>query len=179
MGSRVVAGLTGNDGARARFAAVNVAGGLAVLASYAIWLSNRPEEAGRLWGSIDGPLRSAYFASMLAATAGYFAFAPALLRADPGRIGLDRATLLLAFVLFPSALWMPLAFEFLAHPGALAWWTMRAVLATVGFASLALAVFLLRRRDEIPGGRLAVAGALAFTFQTLVLDAFTWPARFP
>lgn len=174
-----MAGLNGEDGARARFAAVNVVGGLAVLASYAIWLGNRPEDAGRLWGSIDGPLRSAYFASMLAATAGYFAFAPALLRADPDRVDLDRATLLLALVLFPSALWMPLAFEVLAHPGPLAWWTMRAVLATVGLASLALSVFVLRRGADVPGGRLAAAGAFAFTFQTLVLDAFVWPARFP
>jgi hypothetical protein len=116
---------------------------------------------------------------MVLATAGYFAFAPALLRAEPDRIGLDRATFLLGLVLFPSALWMPLAFEFLAHPGPLSWWAMRATLLVVGLASLALAAWIFRRRDRIPGGNLAAAGAIAFTVQTLVLDAFVWPARFP
>ncbi|MFM7140670.1 MAG: hypothetical protein ACKO2K_01970 [Alphaproteobacteria bacterium] len=174
-----MAGLNDAARSRARFALVNLLGGLAVLGSYAIWLGHRPDDAGRLWGSVDGPLRSAYFVSMLLATVGYFAFAPALLRADPRRVDLDRATFLLSLVLFPSALWMPLAFEFLAHPGPLAWWAMRAVLATVGFASLALALQVASRRAEIPGGRLATAGAFAFTFQTLVLDAFTWPEWFP
>ena len=174
-----MAHVNGPGGARARYAHVNLLGGPAVLASYAIWLSAHAGEAGRLWGSIDGALRSAYFVSMLLATVGYFAFAPALLRADPDRVELDRATFLLSLVLFPSALWMPLAFEYLDRPGPLSWWTMRAVLATVGFASLALAAHVARHRDAIPGGMLAVAGALAFTFQTLVLDAFTWPARFP
>ena len=166
-------------GARARFALLNLVGGSAVLGSYLVWLSNRPAEAGRLWGSIGGPGRALYFVSMLLATAGYFAFAPALLRADPERIELDRVNVALALVLFPSALWMPLAFEFLAFPRPATWWAMRAVLATVGLASLWILVAVGRRVEDLPAGRLALAGAAAFTFQTLCLDALVWPELFP
>jgi len=59
------------------------------------------------------------------------------------------------------------------------WWAMRITLAIVGIGSLLL-VFALVRLE--PGGTahvLAVAGATAFTFQTLVLDALVWPLYFP
>lgn len=167
------------DPARRDFLLLNLVGGIAVLGSYALWLGNRPEDAGLLWGSVRGAGRSLYTASMLLATCGYFAFSIPLLRADPGRIGLGSLNALLALVLFPSALWMPLTFEYLRFPSPAAWWAMRAVLAVVGLASLALLVALSRRRDALPGGRLASLGAAAFTFQTLVLDALVWPEVFP
>jgi hypothetical protein len=161
------------------FVVINVLGGAAVLGSYALWLSNPAHQASALWGAIGGAARGAYVVSMLAAAAGYFAFAPWVLRLDAARVDLTLVNLCFVLVLFPSALWMPLAFEYLAAPGPLRWWAMRGVLLVVGLASLALVV-LLARISPAPSGRaIAVAGAVAFTFQTLVLDALVWPRCFP
>lgn len=161
------------------FVVINVLGGTAVLGSYALWLSNPAHQAGALWGTIGGAARAAYVVSMLAAAAGYFAFAPWVLRLDAAHVDVTLVNLCFVLVLFPSALWMPLAFEYLAAPGPMRWWAMRGVLLVVGLASLALVV-LLARVSPAPSGRaIAVAGAVAFTFQTLVLDALVWPRCFP
>lgn len=163
--------------------AINVVGGTAVLASYALWLGNPSNDAGALWGSIGGLGRALYTASMLAAAAGYFAFAPYLLRhaEQTAPLSLHRVNLLLALVLLPSALWMPLAFEYLDAPTSGLWWTMRAGLLITGLASTGL-VHAVASVPAAPASRartLALAGALAFTFQTLVLDALVWPRHFP
>ena len=167
------------------FLAVNVVGGIAVLASYVLWLGNPSNDSGALWGSIVGMGRTLYTVSMLAAAVGYFCFFAYLL-AD-GRRGPDadarwaRLTQILTLVLFPSSWWMPLTFEFLDAPSASLWWAMRTALFLVGGASLALLLAIVRdRRPATPvGHRLAVAGAVAFCVQTTLLDAFVWPLFFP
>jgi hypothetical protein len=153
---------------------INVVGGIAVLGSYAIWLSNPAHEGNALWGSISGAGRTLYTVSMLAAAAGYFAFAPKILVAEIEQSDLLAFNTLFALILFPSALWMPLAFEYLDTRSASVWWAMRFTLAVVGVASLLLVVALLRLPPGT-GRALAVLGAAAFTFQTLVLDAIVWP----
>ena len=161
------------------FVIINVLGGAAVLGSYALWLSNPAHDAARLWGSIAGAARSAYVVSMLAAAAGYFGFAPWVLRLDSAQVGFTALNLCFVLILFPSALWMPLAFEYLESPGPALWWAMRSVLLVVGLASLAL-VALLAGISPAPSGKaIAVAGAAAFTVQTLLLDALVWPRHFP
>jgi len=167
------------DAPKLAFATINVVGGVAVLGSYVLWLSNPSNDAGALWGSIDGAGRTLYATSMFAAAAGYFLFVPYLLRRDADRTPFAWINLLLALVLFPSALWMPLAFEYLDGPSAAGWWAMRGTLGVVGLASLGLVGTLARLRPASPGRALAVVGALAFTFQTLVLDALAWPLCFP
>ena len=169
-------------GGRGAFVVLNVVGGTAVLASYVLWLGNPSNDAGALWGSIGGFGRALYTASMLAAVAGYFAFAPWLLvHGDRAPLSFHRVNLLLALVLLPSALWMPLAFEYLDVPTRGLWLTMRAGLLITGLASAAL-VRAVASVPATPGSRtrtLALAGVLAFTFQTLVLDALVWPRCFP
>ena len=180
--SPVPAAAASSAGGRGAFVAINVVGGVAVLASYVLWLGNPSNDAGALWGSIGGFGRALYTASMLAATAGYFAFAPFLLRhGDAAPLTFHRVNLLLTLVLFPSALWMPLAFEYLDAPGDGLWLAMRAGLLVTGLASAAL-VRCVAAVPATPGSRarsLALAGACAFTFQTLVLDALVWPRYFP
>ena len=129
-----------SGGGRAAFVALNVVGGAAVLASYAAWLGDPARDPGALWGTIDGTGRTLYTLSMLAAAAGYFAFAPFLLRhGDHPPLSFPRVNLLLTLVLLPSALWMPLAFAYLDAPSPQLWWTMRAGLAITGLASAATA----------------------------------------
>lgn len=186
---------------RAAFVALNVVGGSAVLASYVLWLGNPSNDAGALWGTIGGAGRALYTVSMLAAAAGYFAFAPFLLfRADRTPLVLDagvlatsprhgarppltfhRVNLLLTLVLLPSALWMPLAFEYLDAPSPGLWIAMRTGLLITGLASAGIvhAVWCAGDGSHARARRLALAGALAFTFQTLVLDALVWPRCFP
>jgi hypothetical protein len=161
------------------FIAINLVGGCAVLASYWLWLANPANDGPALWGSIAGAARTVYTVSMLAAAAGYFAFAGYLLLNDVQGIPFVWVLTLFAFILFPSALWMPLAFEYLAAPGAALWWAMRITLAIVGLASLLLVLTLARLSPAGTAHTLAIAGAVAFTFQTLVLDALVWPLYFP
>lgn len=166
------------------FLLLNVVGGVAVLGSYVLWLGSPAHDGAALWGRVGGPARTLYTTSMFTAAAGYFLFFDHLLRREIARLPADAfATLqtVFALILFPSALWMPLAFEFLAAPSAAAWWVMRATLFVVGAASLGLIVFLVQL-DAAPWPRRrawAIAGAGAFTFQTAVLDALVWPLCFP
>ena len=166
---------------RGAFVAINVVGGTAVLASYVLWLGNPSNDAGALWGTIGGFGRVLYTVSMLAAAAGYFAFAPFLLvHGGDAPLSFHRVNLLLVLVLLPSALWMPLAFEYLDARSAGLWWTMRTGLLITGLASAAL-VHAVASVHTAAGSRaraLAIAGALTFTFQTLVLDALVWPRFF-
>ena len=67
-----------------------------------------------------------------------------------------------------------------APSGAL-WGAIRGVLALVGIGSLGLVVAIASAGPaQSPVARgVAVAGALAFSLQTAVLDALVWPAYFP
>jgi hypothetical protein len=166
---------------------LNAIGGICVLGSYLLWIGAREAPGAALWGGVPESWRGLYSVSMFGAAAGYFAFTSLFLFATPiesARIhGLPAGpTLLLlyALMLFASALWMPLSFEYLAHPSLAAWCAVRFVLAVVALASLAL-IAAAASIDPVasPTHRaIAVAGACAFAFQTAVLDALVWPAYF-
>jgi hypothetical protein len=167
---------------------LNLLGGTAVLGSYAHGLASHPLARAELWGGVPEALRPLYTASMLLAAAGYFAFSFfVLFRLDPertrvfGRFGFGAFHLLYALILLPSALWMPLTFALLEAPSAALWAAIRVTLALVGLGSLGLVAALASAGPaRAPGARaLAVAGALAFSLQTAVLDALVWPAFFP
>ena len=171
-----------------RLIGLNGVGGSAVLGSYAYGFVAHAETVGEVWGGVPQWLRPLYTVSMLAAAVGYFAFTFfVLFRIEPRavrisrRIGYAGFLWLYALILIPSALWMPLTFALLAAPSP-GWWTaIRGVLAAVGIGSLG---FVLAIRNAAPANattarRLALLGALAFTFQTAVLDALVWPAYFP
>ncbi len=165
----------------------NILGGTAVLGSYIHGLTSNPTTRGALWGGVPEALQPLYTVSMFTAAAGYLIFTYILFRRiDPER---DRvgATLALRFfnplyvaILVPSALWLPLTFAMLANPSEMLWIGIRLTLLMVGMASIGVVVGLMRlqpRPAPVPFG-LAVAGSLAFSFQTAVLDALIWPAFF-
>jgi hypothetical protein len=108
-----------------------------------------------------------------------------LLRPDPetarlGGMGYSTVIGLYALVLIPSALWMPMTYRMIAHPDPALWVAIRVVLLAVAIGSVGLLWVLFRTTpDHRVAARLAMAGAVAFCFQTAVLDAFIWPAYFP
>ena len=167
--------------------ALNLLGGTAVLGSYAHGLASNPLTRGALWGEVPDALRPLYTASMLLAAAGYFAFSFfVFFRLDPertrvGRFGFLIFLALYALILLPSALWLPLTFAMLEAPSAALWAAIRTVLALVAVGSLGLVGALaVAGPARAPAARaLALAGALAFSFQTALLDALVWPAYFP
>jgi hypothetical protein len=168
--------------------AINVVGGIAVLGSYAHGMATHPGTAGAVWGGVPGGLRPVYTVSMLLAALGYFAFTYfVFLRADPERIriadrfGFGVFNALYALILVPSALWMPLTFAMLEAPADGLWWAIRLTLGLVGVGSLGLLAALLWLRPRAPARAywMAVAGSLAFSWQTACLDAIVWPAFFP
>jgi hypothetical protein len=167
---------------------LNVLGGIAVLGSYAHGFVAHAANVGEVWGGVPDALRPLYTVSMFAAAAGYFAFTFFILfRLDPRetriseRVGYAGFVWLYALILLPSALWMPLTFAMLEAPDAWLWAAIRLVLAAVGVGSLGLVLAIRSARPAHAGAArgLALAGALAFTFQTAVLDALVWPAFFP
>jgi hypothetical protein len=174
--------------AQRRFVWINVLGGAAVLASYAHGIATHPATRSDMWGGVPDGLRPLYTVSMLLAAAGYFPLAGFLLfgvAPETARVAwrfrLDLFNALFAAILVASALWMPLTFAMLEAPSAPLWWTIRAVLAVVGAASLGVLGALLALEPK--GSRfaygLALAGCVFFCIQTALLDALVWPAFFP
>lgn len=162
--------------------------GTAVVVSYAYPVITHPEYVEPAWGGVTPDIRRFYAPSMLLAASGYFFFTYFLLfrvNADEariaGRFGFWVFNVLYAAVLIGSALYMPLTFAFVARPSMLLWWGIRLVLTVVGLASLALLASLLALRPRGPSWAywLAVAGSVAFSFQTAVLDMLLWPALYP
>jgi hypothetical protein len=147
--------------------ALNVVGGLAVLASYAIGLGSASSAGAALWGDLPEALRPYYKVNMFLAAAGYFLFTPYIVfRLRPeqtriaGRFGYALFPILYALVLIPSAL-------------------VRLDLACVGLGALGLLASLLALRSAPRGRALAVLGLVPFCLQTALLDALVWPAFFP
>jgi len=168
-------------------AILNVLGGVAVLGSYAHGFVTHPDDANGLWGGVPIEIRPFYTMSMLAAVVGYFLFSYFIFfRIDPnhtkvaGRLGYGSFNAIYAGILAPSALWMPLTFAMLAHPSQSLWFGIRVVLTLTGLSSLALVAALLtvEPRDGTFARRLALLGAIAFAFQTALLDALVWPTFF-
>jgi len=163
-------------------------GGTAVLASYAFSLGFDPATQAALWGGVPPALLPAYVTSMALAMAGYLVFTYFLLfPADPdrariaGRFGYGLLQGLYLMILVPSALWLPLTSAMVQQPSSLLWLGIRLVLTLVGLGSVGLLLALLTWRPRWPAGAywLAVAGSVAFCFQTAVLDLFVWTAFFP
>jgi len=172
---------------RATLAGIVLAGGMAVLVSYAYSLGIDPTVRSGLWGGVPQWLLPGYTASMALAAAGFFAFTYFLLaRVDPdealiagrSRYGLFHGLYLL--ILLPSALWLPLTAAMIQQPRAGLWLAIRLVLALVGLGALGLLLAVLGLRPRRPSTAywLAVAGTAAFLVQTAVLELFVWTAFF-
>jgi hypothetical protein len=167
---------------------INVAGGIMVLGSYAYGLITHPANRDAIWGGVPETIKPYYTASMLLAAAGYFAFTYFVmfsLNRDSAQLanlsGFKVFYIIYALILFPSALWMPLTYAALGHPGSsLYFWAIRITLAIVGLASLALLGILLslHSSESSPVYWLAIAGIVLFCVQTAVLDAVVWPLYF-
>ena len=167
--------------------AINALGGGAVLASYAYGLSSPHAASGSIWGGVPESAQGLYTASMLLAATGYFPFTYLFAFAiDPTRtriagFGMGLVNACYALVLLGSALWMPLTDAYLDAPSGTGWVAVKTVLVAVALGSLGL-MFSLTRIEPRPAPwlrRLAIAGCLAFCFQTVVLDACIWVMLFP
>ncbi|MDH3686097.1 MAG: hypothetical protein OEP95_07715 [Myxococcales bacterium] len=171
----------------ASFIALNALGGIAVLGSYFYGVMLYTGDAGAAWGGVPDALRPLYIVSMFTAAAGYFPMTAYVLFGLSrqvrlaGGLGWGAFLALYALILVPSALWMPLTFAHLEAPSPGLWLLIRLVLFAVGFASLGVLTAFLTA--DPPGApklrRWAIVGAVAFCFQTAVLDALVWPVYFP
>ena len=167
---------------------INVAGGLLVLGSYAHGLITHPANRDAIWGGVPEAIKPLYTANMLLAAAGYLAFTYFVmfsLNRDNAQLanlsGFKVFYIIYAFILVPSALWMPLTYAALGHPGSsLYYWAVRITLAVVGLASLGLLGVLLslHSSESSPTYWLAVAGSVFFCIQTAVLDGIVWSVYF-
>jgi hypothetical protein len=167
---------------------INIAGGILVLGSYAHGIITHPANRDAIWGGVPETIKPLYTLNMLFAAAGYLAFTYFIMF----RLNTDNAQLanlsgykvfyiIYALILVPSALWMPLTYAALEHPGSsLYLWAVRVTLVIVGLASLALLGVLLslHSSESSPTYWLAVAGSVFFCIQTAVLDAVVWTVYF-
>ena len=172
---------------RVPLATLNVVGGLAILASYAVAFQHPPGVRDALWGGVPDALRPLYTASMLAAALGYFPMTQLFVFGEPASPGAasprHQRLVLLAYaaLLVPSAMWLPMTVELILAPSAWLWWSVRVVLLTVAAGTIALWLFALRHaRASTDWHRwLPLAGASFLAMQTVVLDAIVWPAFYP
>ncbi len=170
-------------------AALNVVGGPLVLLSYWWGATAWPADSvARLWGGVPESVRPAYSSWMFVAAAGYLTYASFLFfRVDAarvrvaGRFGFGAFNVLLALILFPSAVWMPLTLQYIEAPGPATWALVVTGLWATGLASLAMIGALSRLEPRGPSGhwKAAVVGSIAFAGQTFALDSCVWPAMFP
>jgi hypothetical protein len=162
---------------------LNVLGGVAVLASYALAFTGSPELRSGLWGDVPHALRPVYTVSMLLAAAGYFPFTLLLVYSRRSRTRFSPGLLhaLYALVLIPSAFWLPLTARMLREPSTLLWAAIRIdlLLVAAGATGLLFVTASLARERRDARGWLALAGAFFFWVQTALLDALVWPALFP
>jgi len=168
-------------------ALLNLIGGISVLLSYVYAFALSSELRTGLWGGVPERWRSVYTVSMFAAAAGYFPFTGLFIfGVDPERwragrrVGYDALLVFYAAVLVASAAWLPLTASMLAAPSPTKWVLVRTVLGTVAFGAIGI-VWSTWSTAVSRGGVLAWAafvGALAFAWQTVVLDALVWPAYF-
>jgi len=167
---------------------INVAGGIMVLGSYAHGIITHPANRDAIWGGVPETIKPLYTLNMLFAAAGYLAFTYfVMFRLNPDNAQLANLSgykvfyIIYALILFPSALWMPLTYAALGHPGSsLYYWAVRITLAVVGLASLGLLGVLLslHSSESSPTYWLAVAGSVFFCIQTAVLDGIVWSVYF-
>lgn len=179
--SALVQGHVWNAGAT-RFVALNVAGGVAVLASYAWGFAQLGDDMPRAWGGVPESMKPLYQTSMLLAAAGYFPMTIFVLNRVRRRCETSAsAQWLYAGILVGSALWLPLTCRMLDSPGPTLWWAIRGDLALVATCSLAVLGLVARDKPK-PASSLwtaAAVGAALFCIQTALLDAVVWPAYFP
>ena len=171
------------DPAARKLALVQLILGPAVLGSYVWCLSVWPEASSQMWGGVPESIQPLYTLWMFVAAAGYFAYTYVFLfKTKPeqtkvlGR-GYGVLSLLYILMLLPSALWMPMTKWLLEDPSALRFWLVRLDLFAVALGSLGL-IAAAASLEPRPPGRLrtiAIVGAVAFSVQTVVLDAIIWP----
>jgi hypothetical protein len=166
---------------------VNIVGGIAVIGSYILGLSGQSGGSNALWGGVPANIRPVYTVSMVLSALGYFAFAYFILfRLAPGevviggRFGFSLFFAIFLLILIPSAFWMPLTNMYVGSQSTGIWVAIRAVLAVVGLASIALfwALLSLKTGNHGIAYWLAVAGSGYFAFHTAILDAVVWAALF-
>ena len=168
--------------------ALNVLGGIAVLASYVLAFVYSPAVRVGLWGGVPLWLQPVYTVSMLLAAAGYFPFTWTLAlstHASRKEHPMARLHALYALVLIPSAMWLPLTAQMIESPSWPMWLVIRTVLFAVGAGALGLLVttFQMLRDASHPASRavrsMAFLGTIPFFIQTGILDAVLWPAFYP
>ena len=158
-----------------------------VLGSYVYSVGRYPDLVGAMWGGVPDALRPIYTAWMFVAAAGYLTFTYLFLfrtAPDSARVlgsGYGILNLLYALVLFPSAAWMPLTGEFLEGPSLGLWWLVKADLWLTLTGSLGLLAATVTLTPAWPGRirGLAIASAVGFCIQTVLLDGIVWVWLFP
>lgn len=176
------------DSRKMKWVAINVVGGAAVLGSYAHGLITHPDTRVFVWGNVPDPLREIYTVTMWLAATGYLVFMHhVFFRVDAREVrvgqhfGFGVINACCAAIVFPSALWMPLTFAYLADPSPALWLLIRADLLVVGVGAVGLlvAMFNLSPRPSSVAGTVVTIALLSFALQTAFLDPFVWPAFFP
>ena len=162
-------------------------GGIIVLGSYAWGIAAVSNADQILWGGVPDSIRMLSSVGMLPGAMGFFAYTYFILfclNPDETRVfkkhGYKVFIALYIAILFPSALWMPLAALAVRNPGQYMDWLVRVDLVVVGLASLLLLFTLLNTQPRQPlwAFRLSIIGCIFFCLQTVLMDAILWGIYF-
>ena len=165
---------------------INVLGGVAVLGSYAVGITEHPGQTDLLWGTLPDSARGLYTANMLPAAVGYLVAFAYLMATPPQRLqhagvpALPSLCTVYAAFLASSTAWMPLCWMALDGGRDDLVPLIKAVLVLAGLSSAGL-LLLLARLSDPPRRRWWQASLIGMGFlvlQCAVLDALIWPMFF-
>ena len=167
---------------------VNLIIGAAVLVSYVWGIRQFDDPTTALWGDAPTIVKSSAVATMPLAALGYLwvVWGHLLWQSDFSSSklrGRDVAWLIVgidAIILLLSALWMPLTVAAIQRQSDFIRYCVFVLLWIVAGATIVAIWALAAMETTAPSWsqRLAVAGALAFAFQTVVLDGIVWVSGF-
>lgn len=156
------------------FLAINIVGGLLVLASY-YWGLKSDKGVDAFWGGVPDSIKSVYAVSMLVSATAFFIFSAYVFK----NIGTGSVPYLISFgiIQIASALWMPLVDVMVSNPSTILWIVIRIVLTVVGLAAIAIFILLLKMFPKHSGlfYYSSLIGLIIFIIHTGILDAVIWP----
>ena len=165
------------------FMAINIVGGLVVLAGYAIGLSVYPENRLALWGGVQGNWRLIFTLSMMLSTIGYLLFTSFAMvnfstgSFEPGGFATARYINFLCLIFLVSAsMWMPSTIVYV-NTQSVIWWIISVMALWVTALSLAILFCMILGSPFGESGlyrQLAMGGLGYIAFHCLVFDAIIW-----
>lgn len=171
------------------FLIVNIVGGILVLGSYLVYISQFPQESSQLWGGVSKKIQRLIVPFMFLAAGGYLLTGWWFWQTiDPeflgfaGNLGYTGIITLFGIFLGFSTAWIPTAIKAIQTRSTRWKITTYGVLIVVSISCLIILFLICTATVETSkspiGKNLAIIGWCFLCFQTVILDGLFWVIKF-